>query len=270
MATVPSVERRSKKPFYIESDGQPMGETLVHVLNMRFLLEPLDRWFANDPDVFVGGNMFVHYERDNRNRHVSPDVFVVRGVPKITTPLRRNYLVWEEGTTLDLVIELTSATTREVDLVVKMALYRDVLRVKEYFLFDPFAEYLNPPLQGYRLGRKHYRPIVPVDGRLPSQVLGLHLEADGELLRLYDPAQQHWLPIPPEVEDAWRREAEAHRQSEARAQRESQARQREAQRRQRAEARARREAQARQQAEAENERLRREIEALRRQLPGQQ
>ena len=86
-----------EEPFYIESDGKPLGETQLHVLNIRYLLEPLDAWFAADPQVYVAGNMFLHYERGNRNRHVSPDVFVVRGVPKIVTPLRRSYRVWEEG-----------------------------------------------------------------------------------------------------------------------------------------------------------------------------
>lgn len=36
-------------------------------------------------------------------------VFVVRGVPKHDRP---NYLIWEEGKSLDFVIELTSSSTR--------------------------------------------------------------------------------------------------------------------------------------------------------------
>jgi Uma2 family endonuclease len=214
---------------------------------MRYILEPLDQWFADDPEVFVGGNMFVHYEEGNRNRHVSPDVFVVKGVPKL--PERRNYLVWVEGKGLDFVIELTSRSTRNEDLNIKMAIYRDILRVKEYFLFDPYREYLDPPLQGYRLGRKHYRPIAAVNSRLPSEVLRLHLEAAGEQLRLYDPVKKRWLPIPPEEREGRRREAQARR---------------------RAEAQARREAEGRRQAEAEIDRLRQELDALRRQLPGRQ
>jgi hypothetical protein len=35
-----------------------------------------------------------------------------------------------------------------------------------------------------------YVAITPVDGRLPSEVLGLHLEQDGQELRLYDPERQ--------------------------------------------------------------------------------
>jgi len=217
---------RRGPPFYIESDGKPMGETPQHIDNMIYLLEPLREWFASDPMVYVGANMFVHYERDNRNRHVSPDVFVVRGVQKEVRPKRRNYLVWEEGKVPDFVVELTSETTREADQTTKRAIYQDVLNVSEYFLFDPFEEYLHPRLQGYRLAKGVYRPIRPVKGRLPSKVLGLHLEGDGDLLRLYDPAARRRLPISPEVLEAKKR------------------------------------------AEAENERLRREIEELRRRLPG--
>jgi hypothetical protein len=44
-----------------------------------------------------------------------------------------------------------------------------------------------PPLQGFRLAGSEYVPITPIAGRLPSQVVGLHLERDGKKLRLFDP-----------------------------------------------------------------------------------
>ena len=129
---------RRQRPFYIESDGKPMGETQAHIENMLYLLEPLKKWFAAEPMVYVGGNMFVHFERGNRKRHVSPDVFVVKGVPKEVRPKRRNFRIWEEGKVPDLVVELTSETTREKDETTKRTIYQDILRVAEYFLFDPF------------------------------------------------------------------------------------------------------------------------------------
>jgi hypothetical protein len=73
-----------------------------------------------------------------------------------------------------------------------------VLKVQEYFLFDPFAEYLNPPFQGYRLRQGKYVPIQPAGGRLPSSVLGLQLERAGLDLRLFDPKAHKWLPTPEE------------------------------------------------------------------------
>jgi hypothetical protein len=63
-----------------------------------------------------------------------------------------------------------------------------VLKVKEYFLFDPFGDYLKPlQLRGYRLHKGKYAAIPLVDGRMPSQVLDLHLETIGDTLRLFDP-----------------------------------------------------------------------------------
>src|SRR5262249_14174899 len=68
--------------------------------------------------------------------------------------------------------------------------------VREYFLFDPHGDYLDPQLQGYRLRGGQYRAIRAVQGRLPSQELGLHLEPNGNNLRFYDPANQTWLLTP--------------------------------------------------------------------------
>ena len=170
---------------YPTSDGKPMAETETHRDDMMDLIQTAQDHFAADPMICVSGNMLMFYEEGNRRKHVSPDVFVVRGIPKRT---RQNYLVWLEGKGPDLVIELTSKSTRREDEGKKLALYRDVLNVPEYFLFDPFADYLRPPFQGYRLVDGDYRPIMAVDRRLPSEVLGLHLERYGTELRLFDPA----------------------------------------------------------------------------------
>ena len=122
---------------------------------MLDLIETLKAHFAADPMVYVSGNMLLFYEEGNSRRHVAPDVFVVRGVPK---RLRDNYLIWEEGKGPDLVIEITSKTTRREDQTKKLALYRDVLQVPEYFQFDPTEDYLKPPMQGFRLVGRRVRP----------------------------------------------------------------------------------------------------------------
>jgi Uma2 family endonuclease len=137
---------------------------------------------------------------------VAPDVFVVRGVPKL--PPRKYYLLWEEGRGPDVVIEITSATTRREDRTKKWTLYRDVLKVPEYFQFDPTEDYLEPSLQGHRLQEGQYVPIAAVAGRLPSAVLGLHLERRGVELRFHDPATGRCLPTPREQAAALQ-EAEA-------------------------------------------------------------
>jgi Uma2 family endonuclease len=252
-----------------------MAETDLHRDLMILVIEMLRLWYGGNPMVYISGNLLLYYEPGNKRKHVSPDAFVVKGVPNHE---REYYLLWVEGVSPHVAIEITSKSTKREDLQTKFQLYRDVLKVKEYFLFDLRGEYLDPPLQGYRLSRGRYVPIKPVAGRLPSKELGLHLEQDGRMLRFYDPATRKWVPTPSELRqqaEAARQQAEAARQqAEAAQQRAETARQQaeadatqERAARQQAEADAVQERAARQQAEAEVERLRRELEDLRQGRP---
>lgn len=191
MATTPR-HRPKREIDYPTSDGRPMAESDIHRQGMVDLIDVLKDRFEADPSVYVSGNLLVFYEEGNRRKHVAPDVFVVRGVPKL--PLRDHYLMWREGKGPDVVIELTSKTTRAEDQRKKLGLYRDVIHVPEYFLFDPFEDWLRPAMQGYRLVEGAYVPIEPVDGRLHSDVLGIHLGREGVELRLYDPETGRRLP----------------------------------------------------------------------------
>ncbi len=184
MATAPR-PTTNRTIDYPTGDGKPMAETDVHRDDMMDLIQTLKDHFAREAMTYVSGNLLLFYEEGNRRKHISPDVFVVRGVKNHD---RDNYLVWKEGKGPDVVIEITSKTTMREDTQKQSWLYRDVLQVPEYFQFDPTEDYLKPPLQGFRLVGGDYVPIEPVAGRLPSQILGLHLERDGKELRLYNPA----------------------------------------------------------------------------------
>jgi Uma2 family endonuclease len=131
-----------------------MGETEVHIQCLIDTREALRAYFRDDPNVYVGANLLLYYERGQPFLVVSPDVFVTRGIPKL--PQRRAYKLWEEGRPPSFILEITSRGTRREDRVVKKALYES-LGVREYFLFDPLGEYLKPPLQGYELVRGRYR-----------------------------------------------------------------------------------------------------------------
>ncbi len=198
MATVPrsTIVSGSVTPDEIEypsADGQPMAETPVHFDNLTNLVKTLKRWFSGDPMTYVAGDMFVYYARGEVSKSVVPDVFVVRGVSRDKD--RRSYKVWEvDGHAPDLVIELTSRSTSDVDTGDKFYRYQDQLRVRELFLFDPLDQYLKPRFQGYRLRDRQYVPIEAVANRLPSEVTSLHFEAHDRELRLYDPKARGWLP----------------------------------------------------------------------------
>src|SRR5262245_33225096 len=197
MASVSS-RRPPRKVVYPTSDGKPMAETDDHRELMVDLIETKKAHFIDEPNVYVSGNLLMYYVAGDPRRHVSPDVFVVFGVPKHN---RDYYLVWQEGKSPDVVFELTSKSTRREDQITKLELYRDIWKLKEYFLFDPHGDYLKPRMQGYRLRAGRYTRIRPVDDRLPSQLLGLHLEQNGKELRLYNPATGLWLSTPKELRD---------------------------------------------------------------------
>lgn len=234
--TTVSTAPRSAEIVYPTSDGRPMGETDLHRNIMFASIESLKLHYAGQ-QVYVSGNILLFYQPGNRRRHVSPDVLVVKGLEPHD---RENYLLWEEGRPPHVVIEVTSDSTRDEDLYDKFEIYRDQVRVVEYFLFDPRGDYLEPALQGYRLKARRYEPVKPVAGRLPSRELGLHLETHQRQLRFFDPAIGSWILTPEEARhtaEAERRQAEAEcRQIKAKWQ----------------------------QAEAEVERLRQKLEALRR------
>jgi Uma2 family endonuclease len=192
MATTPSI-------YYPTGDGRPMAETPIHGDALIHLVDALKQWFTQEPNVYIGRNMMLYYVEGDPRKHVSPDAFVTLGIPKDTP--RDAYFTWlEGGRGPDLVVEITSKSTRNEDLKKKFALYQNVLRVREYFMFDPRGEYLKPRLQGYRLEEAQYLPITEAAGRLPSEVLDLHFEADGLTLRLYDPATGEWLPTEAEAQ----------------------------------------------------------------------
>ena len=171
---------------YPTRDGRPMGETDYHRMVMTETIETLKSYYAGK-QVYVTGNLLLFYRPGNKRQHVSPDVMVVKGA--VLGP-RLNYLLWEERLPPQVVIEITSASTRQEDLKKKFEVYRTEIRVREYFLFDPLDDYLSPRLQGFRLTGEQYVPIEAADGRLPSEEMGLHLEGAGDKLRLFDPTSE--------------------------------------------------------------------------------
>lgn len=224
---------------YPTSDGQPMAETPQHMQVMVDLIFGLKRRYREVSDVWVAGNLFFFYEKGNPKARVAPDVLLAQGVRKWDRP---NYKVWEDGPPA-FIVEVTSRKTQKKDQQVKKPLYQR-LGVKEFVLFDPFAEYLRPPLQGFRLLRGRYQPIpLEADGSLRSRTTGLWLRREGQRLRLVDVKTGEPLLWEEELEAARDREAVARQAAEA-------ARETEAAGRQAAEVRATKEVEARQAAEA--------------------
>ncbi len=180
---------------YPSSDGEPMAESDITRDYMTYGVEALKLHFQGISDVYVSANSFVYYEEGNKAAVVAPDIYAVFGVRKRK---RDNYKVWQEGGIApQFVLEITSATTQDVDQGTKPETYRS-LGVKEYFQYDPSGDYLNPILQGVRLVNNQYEPI-PVNNIafdtlwLYSEVLGLELHLVSGELRFRNPQTGEFL-----------------------------------------------------------------------------
>lgn len=181
-----NVQLKVKPPLtdpveYPEGDGKPMAESDLHREIMFYIIHLLQRFFAGQ-QVYVSGNLLVYYEKGNRYKSVAPDCFIVR---EIDSQFRPIYKIWEEGKGPEVIFEVSSKTTKRVDMNEKMHLYAQ-LGVREYFIYDPTRDYLNPPLAAYGLTGNRYTPMQPLTGLPPtnampqysSSILGLRLALD--------------------------------------------------------------------------------------------
>jgi Uma2 family endonuclease len=174
--------RSPREVYYPESDGKPMAETDVHRDWMFLIIECLKAHYRGKR-VYVSGNLLIYYEEGNPKKLVAPDVFAVL---ECEQRRRRIFKIWEEGKGPDFILETTSRKTRREDQGPKPLLFAK-LRVPEFFLYDPLAEWLKPPLQGFRLTNGDYEPIRPEpDGSLVSRQLGIRFILENGELAMFD------------------------------------------------------------------------------------
>jgi Uma2 family endonuclease len=208
----------------IYDDGEPV-ESNWHRIQFNLLIDVVRQAMVERgrADFFVGGNMFIYYSVEQARAIATrpieetrqfrgPDVFFVAGVN--AQPDRKAWVVWEEGGRYpDVLIELLSPSTANIDRTIKKEIYERTFRTPEYFLYDREAGELT----GFRLVDGRYEALVAdAHGRLRSRELDLWLGRwegerqglDTTWIRCYD-AQGRLVPT---AEEAARQNAEAERQ----------------------------------------------------------
>jgi len=169
-------------------------------------------------DVIVGCCQLRYYEQDDIRKFLVPDIFVALGVEPRPDAERQTWRIWEEGGYgPDFVLEVTSKSTRRHDEGRKHRIYEE-LGVREYWQYDPTADYLKPELKGHRLGPGGKFQPVALERRgellLAPSLLGFELHLRDGNLRFFDPRHGYLRGHQEEVEarreaDAARRVAEA-------------------------------------------------------------
>ena len=167
-----------------------MSETDKHRDLIIELIESLKKFYIEEPEIYVTGNLFLYYLEGVPQECVAPDVMVCFGVPKKE---RRIYKLWEENAAPSIVIELASHSTFKNDREGKRKLYES-LGVKEYFIYNPEYPKVLPPLLAYRLKDGEFQKIRFENNCVFSEVLGLELVDTGSTLRLFNPNKEKFLP----------------------------------------------------------------------------
>ncbi|MEA5502222.1 Uma2 family endonuclease [Halotia wernerae UHCC 0503] len=190
--TAQQLEQQMPDATRLLSD-EPEMETSLHYMQLLLLVTCLEWLWRDSPDgdssasrndFFIGANLTIYFSRQQlRNRDFrGPDFFLVKDTEKYP---RSSWVVWEEdGRYPDLIIELLSESTADVDRNLKKSLYENRFHTPEYFWFSPE----NLEFVGFELVGNKYQEIVP-DGRgwRWSEVLGLYLGVENNKLRYFTP-----------------------------------------------------------------------------------
>jgi len=201
-------------------DGMQQDDTIMYLFSV------LSAHYADDPSVLVSEQTNVIYNSAVPGSFVSPDCYVVFGVPddRMIKRNRRSYRVDEWDALPAFVAEVASASTARRDLNEKREIYAQ-MGVQEYWRFDAFGgEYYGEPLVGERLVDGEYRRIEQhdePDGSVwsRSEVLRVDFwcitDADGYTeFRLKDADSGEWLNSLRDEQEARRQEQEARRQEQ--------------------------------------------------------
>src|SRR3954451_24187897 len=123
-----------KQITYPQSDGQPMADNTRQFRWIVTIQGGLDALFADDPNVFVAGDLLWYPVEGDPTIRTAPDVMVVFGAPKGD---RGSYLQWREGNIApQVVFEILSPGNTVPEMTRKHAFYNRY-GVEEYYLYDP-------------------------------------------------------------------------------------------------------------------------------------
>jgi len=185
MYTITGTAPPGEAVVYPDSDGKPMADNTKQYRWITTLQGNLDLLFADDPAVFVAGDLLWYpVEGDNRTR-IAPDVLVAFGRPKGD---RGAYRQWEEGGNAPQVaFEILSPGNRMQEMAQKFDFY-DRFGVDEYYIYNPdtfdFSAWVR------RDGR--LRAADFTDGYV-SPRLGVRFELSEEELAVYYPDGRRFL-----------------------------------------------------------------------------
>jgi Uma2 family endonuclease len=217
---VPLTPEEARHP----KEGYVMPERTEHETISDDLADMLRGHFAAESTIAVFRDLVFEWDHPAVKSY-APDIAVVPDV-RDRDINRGQFVVAEEGTRPNLIIEIVSRNSREEDRVNKVRNYA-LVGVREYVYIDirMRRNELVSELVGFRLQDNQYLPILPdEDDALYLETVNLRIGLEGNRVWLEDGETGADLLNDLQVRRAWRAEQEARQAAEARAQAEEEAR----------------------------------------------
>lgn len=152
------IEAYGELPTNLPSEDGTNLDSDWHRIEIHLLITCIRQLWRGRTDFYAGGNSFIYFDPEQARSRTfrGPDFYLVLGVDG--TWLRDSWVVWNENYRVpDLVIELTSEYTKELDFGPKKQAYCDELRVPNFVIFDRDTQEIH----AWRLAGNHYEPIAP-------------------------------------------------------------------------------------------------------------
>jgi Uma2 family endonuclease len=165
--------------IYPESDGQPRADNTKQFEWIVVIKENLELLFADNPDVFVAGDLLWYPVEGSNTIRRAPDTMVAFGRPK---GHRGSYLQWiEDNIPPQVVFEILSPGNTLKEMAQKLRFY-DRYGVEEYYLYDPDKN----DLTGWLRSESGLEVIDDIVGWV-SPRLGVRFELTKDELQIYRP-----------------------------------------------------------------------------------
>ena len=170
---------------YPDCDGNPMSDNTEQFRWIVSTQQNIAWLLADDPNVFVAGDLLWYPVEGNPKIRTAPDVLVAFGRPK---GKRGSYQQWKESNVApQVVFEILSPGNTKAEMNRKLLFY-DRYGIEEYYLYDPDTNQLNGWLRV-----EGFLDLLDPIANWVSPRLGIRFDLSGAELQIYRPDGQPFL-----------------------------------------------------------------------------
>ena len=189
--------------IYLDDNGEPMSNNTDQFRLIVWIKENLELVFADDPNVFLAGDLLWYPVEGNNKLSQAPDIMAVFGIPK---GYRGSYQQWnEDNIAPQVAFEIWSGD--RIGLMMQKFQFYERYGVEEYYFYNPQTLELG----GWLRRESQLEAIEQMDSWI-SPRLGVRFQLSETGLEMFGPSGEPFISF---VElDRLRQQAEARAEQE--------------------------------------------------------